>query len=319
MTDARKRITSQPFEPPMSENRYFSVERLRGFVVRVFARLGVPPAAAEQAADVLIAADRRGIDSHGVARLKAYCDLLAAGKVQPRATLTVLRETQSTAAMDGGHGLGLIVGPKANAIAIEKALAVGSSWVTVRNSTHYGIAGYYALQAAERGLIGWSMTNAARAVVPPGGAERMLGTNPIAVAFPAGNTQPPIVIDFATSAVSYGKVQIAMRAGKCVPEGWIVDRSGQPTIDPNAVAAGGALLPLGGDLEHGGHKGYATRRAGGSALRRAQRGVLGTVRAAISYPSVRSTRAQGRSRHWPRVRRHADRRIHGPGGISLAN
>jgi L-2-hydroxycarboxylate dehydrogenase (NAD+) len=240
----------------MSESRYFPLERLREFAVRVFERLGVPAADAGQAADVLIAADRRGIDSHGVARLKAYCDLLAAGRVQPRATTTTLRETPSTAAIDGGNGLGLVVGPKANEIAIEKALAAGSAWVTVRNSTHYGIAGYYALAAAERGLIGWSMTNAARAVVPPGGAERMLGTNPIAVAFPAGDREPPIVIDFATSAVAFGKIQVAMRAGQRLPEGWIVDADGKSTTDPAALAAGGAMLPLGGDVERGGHKGY---------------------------------------------------------------
>src|ERR1700683_2269096 len=138
------------FNPPaerfrMSELQSFAIDRLRQFVDQVFARLGVPPADADQAADVLIAADRRGIDSHGVARLKAYCELLAAGKVQPRATVTLLRETPSTAALDGGNGLGLIVGPRANAIAIDKALAAGTGWVTVRDSTPYGIAGYYAL------------------------------------------------------------------------------------------------------------------------------------------------------------------------------
>jgi len=240
----------------MPEVQYFPIDRLRAFVVQVFGRLGVPDADAEQAADILIAADRRGIDSHGVARLKAYCDLLSAGTVQPRATVRVVRETPSTAAVDGGNGLGLVVGPKANAIAIEKALAVGSAWVTARNSTHYGIAGYYAMKAADRGLIGWSMTNASRVVVPPGGAERMLGTNPIAVAFPAGNREPPVVVDFATSAVAFGKIQVATRTGKPLPEGWIVDAEGRPATDPAALSSGGAMLPLGGDVEHGGHKGY---------------------------------------------------------------
>ena len=240
----------------MSESQTLPIEHLRKFVAQVFTRLSFSSDDADQAADVLIAADRRGIDSHGVSRLKAYCDLIAAGRVQPRATVTVLRETPSTTALDGGNGLGLVVGPRANAIAIEKALAAGTGWVTVRNSTHYGIAGYYALAAAEHGLIGWSMTNAARAVIPPGGAERMLGTNPIAVAFPAGDTEPPIVIDFATSAVAYGKIQIALRSGTSVPEGWIVDRDGRPTSDPHEVGAGGAMLPLGGAIETGGHKGY---------------------------------------------------------------
>jgi LDH2 family malate/lactate/ureidoglycolate dehydrogenase len=240
----------------MPETQSVPIPRLREFAVGVFTRIGLPAADADQAADVLIAADRRGIDSHGVARLKAYCDLLAAGRVQPRPQMAILRQSPSTAAVDGGNGLGLVVGPWANKLAITKALDCGSGWVTVRNSTHYGISGYYALHAAEQGLIGWSMTNAARAVVPPGGAERMLGTNPIAVAFPAGRSEPPVVIDFATSAVAFGKIQIAMWAGKPLPEGWIVDRDGQPATDPLALSDGGAMLPLGGDTERGGHKGY---------------------------------------------------------------
>ncbi|HEY1378515.1 MAG TPA: Ldh family oxidoreductase [Gemmataceae bacterium] len=240
---------------PVPAATVYPVDYLRTFTTAVFERLGVPPTDAAQAADVLIAADRRGIDSHGVARLKAYSDLFQLGKVQPRASVTMLRETASTAAVDGGNGLGLVVGPKANAIAIDKALAAGTGWVTVRNSTHYGIAGYYTLAAANRGLIGWSMTNAARAVVPPGGAERMLGTNPISVAFPAGD-EPPVVIDFATSAVAFGKIQIKMRAGLPVPDGWIVDGDGKPTNDPTTLRGGGAMLPLGGDVERGGHKGY---------------------------------------------------------------
>jgi LDH2 family malate/lactate/ureidoglycolate dehydrogenase len=240
----------------MSEAKFFAIDQLRKFAAKTFTRLGVPDADADQAADVLLAADRRGIDSHGVSRLKAYCDLLATGKVRPRAKVRVVRETQSTAAVDGGNGLGLVVGPGANAIAIEKALVVGSAWVTARNSTHYGIAGYYAMKAAERGLIGWSMTNASRVVVPPGGTERMLGTNPIAVAFPAGDHEPPVVIDFATSAVAFGKIQVAMRTGKPLPEGWIVDGDGRPATDPAILSSGGAMVPLGGDVEHGGHKGY---------------------------------------------------------------
>lgn len=239
----------------MSAMTRYPVDVLRSFTVRVFETVGVPPADAVQAADVLMAADRRGIDSHGISRLKNYCDLFAKGKVQARPAITVLRETPSTAAVDGGNGLGLVVGPKANAMAIDKAVAAGTGWVTVRNSTHYGIAGYYTLAAANRGLIGWSMTNAARAVVPPGAAERMLGTNPISVAFPAGD-EPPVVIDLATSAVAFGKIQLKMRAGLPVPDGWIVDKDGKPTNDPQRLINGGAMLPLGGDVERGGHKGY---------------------------------------------------------------
>ena len=240
----------------MTEPRIYSVEFLRSFTARVFERLGVPVADATQAADVLSASDRRGIESHGVARLKAYCDLFAAGRVKPVANVTVVRETAYTAAVDGGGGLGLVVGPRANRLAIDKALAAGTGWVTVRNSTHFGIAGYYVLAAAERGLIGWAMTNAARSVVPPGGAERMLGTNPIAVGFPGGTVEPPIVIDFATSAAAFGKIEIAWRAGRPVPDGWVVDCDGRPSNDPTILAAGGAMLPLGSVIERGSHKGY---------------------------------------------------------------
>ena len=148
------------------------------------------------AATVLQAADLRGVDSHGVARLHSYFDMLRLGRIDPKANVTIVRESPSTATVDGGNGLGLVVGPKANAIAMEKALAVGSGWVSVRNTNHYGIAGYYVLEALKRDLIGWSMTNATKSVAPLWGVERMLGTNPIAIAFPG--REPPIVIDMAT-------------------------------------------------------------------------------------------------------------------------
>jgi LDH2 family malate/lactate/ureidoglycolate dehydrogenase len=181
--------------------------------------------------------------------------MLQLGRIDPKPNITIVRESPSTATVDGGNGLGLVVGPKANAIAMEKALAVGSGWVSVRNTNHYGIAGYYVLQALERDLIGWAMTNTTKFVAPLWGAERLLGTNPIAIAFP-GKEEPPIVIDMATSAAAYGKIEIAQRAGKSIPTGWAIDRNGAPTTDPNAMIDGGAQLPLGSDREHGGHKGY---------------------------------------------------------------
>jgi LDH2 family malate/lactate/ureidoglycolate dehydrogenase len=234
----------------------FSPERLFDFSVRVFESLGVPEADARTAATVLQAADLRGIDSHGVARLHTYFDMVRAGKIDPRARVTIVRESPSTATVDGGNGLGLIVGPKANEIAMNKAADVGSGWVSVRNTNHYGIAGYYVLEALKRDLIGWSMTNSTKIVAPLWGAERMLGTNPIAIAFP-GLAEPPVVIDMATSAVAFGKIEIAKRTGKTMPEGWAIDRDGAPTTDPDAMIDGGAQLPLGSDREHGGHKGYA--------------------------------------------------------------
>ena len=171
----------------------FRPEQLFAFCAAVFEHLGVPEEDARTAAEVLQSADLRGIDSHGVARLRSYVDMLEAGRIEPRAKVSIVRESPSTATVDGGNGLGLVVGPKANAIAMEKALAAGSGWVSVRNTNHYGIAGYYVLKALERDLVGWSMTNTTKIVAPLWGAERMLGTNPIAIAFP-GKTEPPIVI-----------------------------------------------------------------------------------------------------------------------------
>src|SRR3989442_4372464 len=239
----------------VAETQLFPPEQLFEFSVRVFRHMGVPEEDARTAAAVLQAADLRGIDSHGVARLHSYFDMLALGRIEPNAIVTVVRESPSTATVDGGNGLGLVVGPKANAIAMEKAVAVGSGWVSVRNTNHYGIAGYYVLEALKRDLIGWSMTNATKSVAPLWGIERMLGTNPMAIAFP-GLEEPPIVIDMATSATAYGKIEIAKRAGDPIPLGWAIDRDGAPTTDPNAMIDDGAQLPLGSDRDGGGHKGY---------------------------------------------------------------
>ena len=240
----------------MAETEVFPPEQLFDFTVRVFRHFGVPEEDARTAATVLQAADLRGIDSHGVARLHSYVDMLTLGRIDPTAKVTIVRESASTATVDGGNGLGLVVGPKANAIAMDKALAAGSGWVSVRNSNHFGIAGYYVLQALERDLIGWAMTNTTRLVAPLWGSERMIGTNPIAIAFP-GLEEPAIVIDMATTAAAYGKIEIARRAGKPIPTGWAIDGSGATTTDPNAMIEGGAMLPLGSDRDRGGHKGYA--------------------------------------------------------------
>jgi LDH2 family malate/lactate/ureidoglycolate dehydrogenase len=234
----------------------YSLDLLRAFSAGVLAHGGVPAADAELAAEVLLSADLRGIDSHGVARLRGYHEVLRAGQVNPKPHLRVIRETASTATVDADNGLGLVVAPRANELAMEKAVAAGSGWVAVRNSNHFGIAGYYVMRALERDLIGWAMTNSSALVAPLFGAARMLGTNPIAVAFP-GLEEPPIVIDFATSAVAFGKIEIAKRLGVAIPEGWAIDEEGRPATDPQAVYDGGALLPIGSNRELGGHKGYA--------------------------------------------------------------
>lgn len=240
------------------EQKYclFSVDELKDFSAKVFMHFGTVEADAKQAADVLARSDLRGIDSHGVARLHTYFDMLAAGRINPQPNIRIIREKASVATVDGDNGLGLVVGPKANEIAIEKAQQYGSGWVSVCHTNHFGIAGYYPLKALERDLIGWAMTNSTKLVAPLWGAEKMLGTNPIAIAFP-GYKEPPIVIDMATSAVAYGKIEIALRKKTEVPRGWIIDKSGGITTEPREMVQGGALLPLGSEREMGGHKGYA--------------------------------------------------------------
>lgn len=233
----------------------FPTDYLKDFSVKVFMHFGVPEAEARQAADVLARSDLRGIDSHGVARLHTYVDMLELGRINPKPNIKIVREKASVATVDGDNGLGLIVGPKANEIAMEKAETYGSGWVGVCNSNHFGIAGYYPLQAIERDLIGWAMTNSTALAAPLWGAERMLGTNPMAIAFP-GYKEPPIVIDMATSAVSFGKIEIALRKKTEVPRGWIIDKEGRDTTHPQDMINDGAQLPLGFDREMGGHKGY---------------------------------------------------------------
>ncbi len=239
----------------LEETKTYPIERLREFSARVFRYFEVPESDARQAAEVLATSDLRGIDSHGVARLHSYFDMLTLGRINPRPEVRVVRELPGTATVDGDNGLGLVVGPKANQIAMDKAEAVGSGWVSVCNTNHFGIAGYYPLQALKRDMIGWAMTNSTKLVAPLWSAERMLGTNPIAIAFP-GNEEPPIVIDMATSATAYGKIEIALRKRQRIPDGWAIDASGATTNDPRSMIEGGALQPLGGDREHGGHKGY---------------------------------------------------------------
>lgn len=228
---------------------------LKDFTSSVFMYLGVPEEDALQAADVLHKADVRGVDSHGVARLRTYVDMFRIGRINPKPRVRIVRERKSVATVDGDSGLGLVVGPKANAIAMDKAAEYGSGWVSVCNTNHYGIASYYSLQTLERDMIGWSMTNSSKIVVPLWGAERMLGTNPISIAFPA-HSNPPVVIDMSTSVVAFGKIEQAKRQGGLVPVGWMIDKKGDSTINPEDIFEGG-LLPLGSTRELGGHKGYA--------------------------------------------------------------
>ena len=233
----------------------FTETRLRNFTRSVFLKMGCPSSDADLATDVLLRADLRGIDSHGVARLSGYIRLWEKERINATPNITIAHETPTTATIDGDAGLGLVVAPFAMKVAMEKAAVYGSGWVAVKNSNHFGIAGYHALMAVEKDMIGISMTNASPLVAPTYANERLLGTNPMCYAFPAGK-YPPVVVDMATAAAANGKLEIAQRANQPIPEGWAQDKDGHGSTDPNALKNGGSLLPLGSDKDHGSHKGY---------------------------------------------------------------
>jgi LDH2 family malate/lactate/ureidoglycolate dehydrogenase len=233
----------------------FSYTQLLRFTKEVFIAMGCPLQDAQLAADVLLSADLRGIDSHGVARLVGYVRLWEKKRINTKPSIQIVHETPSTAVVDGDGGLGLVVAPFAMKIAMEKAEYAGTGWVSVRNSNHFGIAGHHAMMALEKDMVGMAMTNASPLVAPTFAVERLLGTNPIAVAVPAAQ-QPPFVADFATTTAANGKLEILQRKGASAPSGWIQDAQGGISNNPKELSHGGALLPLGSDREHGSHKGY---------------------------------------------------------------
>lgn len=231
------------------------------FMIDVFTELGVPRDDAEICADVLITSDKRGIDSHGVNRLKPmYYDRIKAGIQFPDAKYEIVRETSTTAVIDGHRGMGHATAKHAMELAIQKAKKHGLGMTVVRNNTHYGIAGYYVLMATEAGMIGLSGTNARPSVAPTYGVEPMLGTNPLTVGMPT-DEDFPFVIDPATSIIQRGKVEVYARSGEKLPEGLVIDDKGEFVTDPNLIlkkllSKEASLLPLGGKAETGGYKGY---------------------------------------------------------------
>ena len=233
----------------------FSIDELKKISYNVFISMGCSQADATLASEVLISADERGVDSHGIARLSGYHRLWKAKRINPAPEVKVVHETPTTLTIDGDAGLGLVVGPKAMDLAIKKAETYGTCWVSVKNSNHFGIAGYHAMKALEKDMIGIAMTNASPLVSPTFSTERLLGTNPIAVAIPA-KTQDPFVLDMATTTAANGKLEILQRKEQEAPQGWIQDKNGGISTNPKELKDGGALLPLGGDREHGSHKGY---------------------------------------------------------------
>jgi LDH2 family malate/lactate/ureidoglycolate dehydrogenase len=239
----------------MAEQLFF-YDRLYTFTRQVFQNMGCPPDHAKTATNALLSADLRGVDSHGIARLSGYVRLWEAKRVNASPVIKVIHETPSTAVVDGDAGLGLVVAPFAMKIAIEKAKNVGTGWVSVQNSNHFGIAAHHAMMALEHDMLGIAMTNASPLVAPTFSIDRMLGTNPICMAAPA-EKEPPFVADLATTTAANGKLEMLQRKNLSTPAGWVQDKNGLSSTDPHILKQGGALLPLGGDRDHGSHKGYA--------------------------------------------------------------
>lgn len=244
-----------------NETVFIPVDMLQNFIRDTFIKVGVPADEAQVCSEVLIASDLRGIESHGIGRLKYYYDRIKSGQHKTITNLEIVRESPTTAVVDGHDGMGMIVGTRSMQLAIDKANTYGMGSVAVRNSTHFGIAGYYAMMAARAGMVGMNFTNARPSIAPTFGVQPMMGTNPIAFACPTDEAFP-YVFDAATSIVQRGKFEVLERKGKPANPGWAVTQQGEMITDPTAVIKGlnndtVALLPLGGyDETLGGHKGY---------------------------------------------------------------
>ncbi len=234
--------------------RYQS-DQLKNFCFEVFLTMNFNSMDAEQASDVLIKSDQRGISSHGLLRLPEYYTLWKEKRLNADPRVQILREKPSTALLDGDGGSGLVIAPYAMDLAIKKAKTTGAAWVSVKNSNHFGIAGYHAMKALDHNMIGIAMTNANPLVAPTFSKNPLLGTNPLAVAIPAGN-EPPFIADFASAPIARGKLDILAIQGKQAPELLLQDNDGHATCDPSILGKGGSIKTLGGDYQRGNHKGY---------------------------------------------------------------
>jgi LDH2 family malate/lactate/ureidoglycolate dehydrogenase len=232
------------------------IARLLRFAGAVLQRTGVPREDAELTARILLEADLRGVESHGMAHLvDFYVRRLQRADINPGPRIRVIRDGPSAATVDGDRGLGFVVGHRAMELAIEKARATGAGWAMVANSTHYGAGAYYAMMALPHDMIGLSFTIGGRLMTPPGGRGRTLGLNVIGVAAPTPRGFP-YVLDMATSVVAAGKLEVAARRGQPIPEGWAIDGAGRPITDPARLHPDGMLLPLGGAPATGAFKGF---------------------------------------------------------------
>ena len=223
---------------------------LHEFTVAVLTGCGVPEDDAGIVADTIVDAHLSGKGTHGVTRLPIYVRKIRGGLMDPRTPVSVVRESPAIAVLDANHGFGQVAAVRAMAQCVKKAKALGVGIVGVRHSNNFGVAGYFARQAANEGFIGIVLGNSAPAIAPTGGTEPLLGTNPLAVAFPDGEGDVPIVLDMATSEVARGRIRLAARQGESIPEGWALDAAGNPTTDP-AAALGGSMVPIGGAKGYG--------------------------------------------------------------------
>jgi L-2-hydroxycarboxylate dehydrogenase (NAD+) len=233
----------------------YTYKYLLDFTRNAFMKMGCSEIHAAQIADVFMAAELRGHASHGMLRLKDYFELWKAGRINTNPEIKIVHESPSTAVVDGDNAVGMVTAARSMEIAISKAENAGTGWVATRNSNHFGIAGYYAMMALKKNMIGICLTNANPLVAPTFSISRMMGTNPIAVAIPAGK-QPPFVADFATTPIARGKLAVSEKKGEKVPFGFVQDKTGHPSDDPTILKSGGSMLTLGGDRVHGSHKGY---------------------------------------------------------------
>lgn len=233
----------------------YTPEYLEDFTIKVFEKMGCSASDARAAAKVFIAAELNGLPSHGMLRIKDYFQLWKAGRINVKPNVRIVHESPSTAVVDGDGAIGMIAATRSMEIAIEKAKNAGTGWVSTKGSNHYGIAGYYSQMALEHDMIGICMTIANPVVAPTWSVSPMLGTNPIAVAVPA-KSYPPFVADFSTTPIARGKLAVAGKKGEKVPFGYVQDKDGLPSDNPDILKEGGSMLNLGGSVEHGGHKGY---------------------------------------------------------------
>ena len=246
------------FKVPEKDQVLVPEAAVRRTVTQIFEKLGLTPEDAAEGADVLTMADLRGVETHGVSNMfRLYVRDYKAGKLDPKPGWTIVREAPATAVVDAGRRLGIIVGPKAMRLAIEKARQVGVGVVTVFNSGHFGAIGHYAMQAAQQDMVGVCFTGAGLSVVPTFASKPMFGTNPIAIAAPA-RREAPMLFDAATSAIAGNKIRLAIRLGSPLLPSWVTDKDGTPIMEEKPVFDRDDFFqaPLGGTREQGSHKGY---------------------------------------------------------------